>query len=537
MERKQLQYLLVIIVLATGIFFFVHQRSKALNNSHEIDLPAVPQEQIATSTQDQIGQFLATSSKKNLILISIDSLRADHMSLYGYDRKTTPTIDEWAKDAVVFENYFSTSFLTPISEASVHTGRYPFSNGVINFQAELKKDVPTIAQILQKRGWRTAAFSSSPEFTQYPAIRSSFSRGFDSYPSNKGSNPVEFSGRGGDPVPVSISWLSETRETQKPFFLWLSLGSVHWPYGQYEQRHFGDMSYESKLGNIGAKGWDLYGFIYKNKKYSYGPESSGAMFETDITQDDIDYVVGRYDDGILRTDRMLAKLFDYLKKNNLEKDTIIVLQSEHGEGFGERGYILHYDIFDEQIHTPLIVKAPGLSAQRVTTLVSGVDVQPTILGLLNIPVGASDGFNCMPFLNGVEGAPRSNVYITRTSLWERVMKFLDYKELNGFLDADDEEHFYDGAIRTTKWKLIHRLSRAAQEKWSWLGSLSNEIMILPEYELYDLEKDRGERSNVYEKYKNDNEIVYLRTKLDVWEARNKSMAPSATPAQPIQPYF
>lgn len=103
-----------------------------------------------------------------------------------------------------------------------------------------------------------------------------------------------------------------------------------------------------------------------------------------VTQEDLDYVVGRYDDGIRSTDEMLGGLFTYLEKSGLSKNTVVAIQSEHGEGLGERGYILHYDIYDEQTHTPLIIKIPELNLGRINDLASGVDVMPTLLEILNV---------------------------------------------------------------------------------------------------------------------------------------------------------
>lgn len=123
----------------------------------------------------------AESQRPNVILISIDSLRADHLSAYGYSRKTTPNIDDLAKEGVLFKNYFSQSYLTPVSEMSVHTGMYPSSSGLIGFDTILPNNVLTLAQILKKYGYQSAAFGNSPEFIIFEALKDSFNRGFDSY--------------------------------------------------------------------------------------------------------------------------------------------------------------------------------------------------------------------------------------------------------------------------------------------------------------------------------------------------------------------
>jgi arylsulfatase A-like enzyme len=473
----------------------------------------------------------------NVILVSIDSLRADHMSLYGYKLATTPTIDSWAKEAVVFENYFATSYLTPISELSVHTGLYPFSNGVINFQSTLKPEIFTLAQILKTHGWQTAAIGSSPEFASYPAIKESIARGFDLY--NLSMPSLEkFNGRGNDPLAVSIEWLLKARRNSKPFFLWLSLGSVHWPYGQDAPIKFAAKEYNGFLKNTAQQQLSTYGFIFKGKKYQYNPVKELISFDKNVADKDIDYVIGRYDDGILHTDAMLDKLFNYLKKNQLDRNTIVVLQSEHGEGMGERGYILHYDIYDEQVHTPLIIKAPNITARRMSELASGVDVLPTILDLLNLPTPETvEGVSFAPYLLGAEKGPREEVYITRTPLWERVMTAFHYKQLDGFVKEDNVQHFYDTAVRTNQLKLIHRVSRDAQKKWSWLNNFVKEKIFPPEYELYDVVHDGFEKKDLYQIRFKDPDVVDLKNKLNTWEKNINIFKPTVAPEQQIQPYF
>ncbi|MSU73945.1 hypothetical protein EXS56_02280 [Candidatus Kaiserbacteria bacterium] len=489
------------------------------------------------------------SEKFNVILISVDSLRPDHMSLYGYDRQTTPHIDAWAKDAVVFDKYFSSAFLTPISEASVHTGDYPFTSGVINFESNIRESVPTMAQVFKENGWQTAAFLSSPEFYNYPALKSGFSRGFDTY--TLGTSRTYYP-RGSDPVVLAKTWIDG--HDRKPFFLWLAIGSAHWPYGQDEPNHFSDPSYTGIFNTDAVKKWgliwrDLFAFMYNGVHYSttlpVHPVGS-------VTQKDMDYLLGRYDDGLVLTDRRIGALFDYLDKTGLSKNTVVILQSEHGEALGERGYIAHYDIFDESVHTPLIIKAPMLSPGRIKALVSGVDVMPTLLSLLNLPLPKMDGIDFSSYLKGASTPPpREEVFLSRTPFWERNFSSdqqtralffpsqisIDTTVWTQYVAADDKAHYYDTGIRTDKWKLIHRLARASVKKYSWWGWLTGKALILPEYELYDLVKDPDELHNVYSAHEGDTDVRALRDKLNNWESAMKARLSEPTPSQEIQPYF
>ena len=484
--------------------------------------------------------FLSQPSKvqkpMNVILVSVDSLRADHMSLYGYDRKTTPNIDAWANDATVFENYFSTSYLTPISEASVHTGKYPFSSGVINFQSRIPTTTPTIASVLKQNGWKTAAFGSSPEFLSFDA-GNSLSPSFDIYEMTK-TGLENYNGRGVDPVSKSLPWIKQVSKDDAPFFLWLPLGLVHWPYGQDEPNHFSDPNYAGYFENLSKQNvWNAFGFLYKFRTHTFDRNSGMITYDRTLGQKDIDYVTARYDDGIVHADRQINMLFDYLKRSKLDKNTIIILQSEHGEGFGERGYILHYDIHDEQVHTPLIIKAPNLAAGKIKSLISGVDVFPTLLGLLHLPLPPVDGENFVPFLSGSSTLPREEVYITRTSLWERVLSPGRYPQLAGFLQADNEEHFHDTAIRTSRWKLIHRLSRTAMQRWGWLNNFTETPIDYPEYELYDIRRDPLEQSDLYYDQRANPEVKRLLELLDKKEHSWVVSRPENTTVEQIQPYF
>lgn len=479
-------------------------------------------------------RWYAPERKLNLIVISVDSLRADHMSLYGYERDTTPNTDAWAKDAVVFDNYFSTAHLTPISEMSVQTGRYPFTNGVINFESYLKGDVKTLAETLRGNGYQTASIGSSPEFNSRPALRDGFKRGFDFFNIRRGESTQYRTSS--PPVKDAVWWLRERRKQSVPFYLWIHIGSVHWPFGIGAPAHFTNPAYSGFLKGIKNMAFpEPYGYMYEGVRYA---SSSPFQVVGAVAKSDLDYVNDRYDDGILQTDTNFKELFDYLQSSGLLSRTIVVIQSEHGEGLGERGYVAHYDVYDEQVHMPLIIRVPGTEAKRVKALASGVDVMPTVLDALDIPNGGSDGVDFMPYLLGATTTPpRSEVFLSRTPLWERIIYYA-YPLGEVLRAADDQSHFYDTAIRTMEWKLIHRLSRDAQKKYSWWGWLTGKPMVLPEYELYDLKQDPGETHNIiYSSHQNDTDVAALRTKLSDWEAKMKAAIPGPTLPQEIQPYF
>lgn len=474
-----------------------------------------------------------TPQPMNIVMISIDSLRPDHMGLYGYKRNTTPNIDEWAKDAVVFKDHFSTSYLTPISEVSVHTGKYPFTTGVINFESGLASSTPTLGEILKNNGWQTAAFGSSAEFADYVAGRS-LARGFDSYDHSHAGKDI-YNGRGGNPIARSIPWVKDASKKNKPFFLWVTLGSVHWPYGQSEPNHFSSSTYDGYFKTASVNTWALVDYVYKNQIFGRTERGGKLKPVAPLSQEDFDFLIGRYDDGIVMTDRRVGELLSYLKDSGLDKNTLVIIETEHGEGFNERGYVMHYDIFDEQVHTPLLIKAPNIPSKQVNALTSGVDLLPTILSILHLPETPTDGVSLMPLLSGSSTSVRNEVYLTRTSLWERIMN--DYEGLADIAKVDDKEHFADVAIRTNEWKLIHRRAREALKRWGWHNNFANPPIIYTEYELYDLSRDPGETQNIYENSKQEPPIVALQAQLSDWEKGQFAKPQPETTIEEIQPYF
>jgi arylsulfatase A-like enzyme len=334
-----------------------------------------------------------------------------------------------------------------------------------------------------------------------------------------------------------LPWITQAAASKKPFFAWLNFGSAHWPYGQSEPNHFSSSTYEGYLHNVSFDTWNLVSYEYKNQVYGRYVAGEHLRPVLDLHKEDFDYLIGRYDDGIVMTDRRLGQLLDFLAASGLDKNTVVILQSEHGEGLNERGYVMHYDIYDEQTHMPLIIKTPLLAPQQVSALASGVDVLPTLLSILNLPKTPTDGVDFTPYLLHKSDPPRQEVYITRTALWERVMSSMQYEGLDGFYALDNKMHFADTAIRTLDWKLIHRRSREAMKKWSWFNHLLTTPMESPEYELYYLPNYPKELHDVYEQDKTNPSVIYLVEKLNDWEQAQFGTTQPETTKEETQPYF
>ena len=289
---------------------------------------------------------VATSGPPSgVLLITIDTLRADHLGCYGYRSGATPAIDALAKQSVQFEHAFTAVPLTLPSHAALLTGTFPFYNGVRDQPGfRLPDDIPTLAEYFARAGYATAAVLGSPVLAQ----RFGLGRGFDDYDDRFGASTEEQEGglpnvkRPADTVvKLALAWL-EGRTKGKPFFLWLHFYDPHLPYR--------------------------------------APEPFRSRFAQHP-----------YDGEIAYTDAALAKLFAALRRRGWFDSSVIVLTADHGEGLGEHGESTHgYFLYNSTLRVPLLVKPASSSrAANLQTPVSLVDLAPTLLRLVGIPVPSS----------------------------------------------------------------------------------------------------------------------------------------------------
>ncbi len=520
----------------------------------------------AVQATDKLPKILCADC--NVILISIDSLRQDHLGLYGYKRDTSPNLDAWSRDAFVFNNYITSAFLTPISELSLHSGLYASKHGMISFASEGSNKIQLLAEILKTYGYNTAAIGSSPEFNMdcppladppctLAPIEKTFRRGFDLY-----QPAPHFKKELNSPPPSANTFRDLPHKTKeflsqkhsKKFFLWMPIGSVHWPYNlDNKPRHFADKNYMGLLAHD-ILSWGMLSTIVDGELF--GPMTDHIQGQK-LNQNDTQFIIDRYDDGIYYTDSFLKDIFALLKQQNLEKNTIVVVASEHGEALGERGYFAHYDIFSTEVHTPLIIKIPKLPGGRINHLISSVDVLPTLLDLLGLSqLSERDGISFLPTLavkNSKESsallttAPRASLFIERTPLWEEVISGVPINGLSGdpnssavrnlaeFRKLDKAEHFFDVAIQTAQWKLIYRKSRNIQAKYSWWNFFRNPPLTPEEFELYDLIADPREKTNLFSKQ--PKVVEDLKKELFNWIKKVEPLREKTPTNLPGQPYF
>ena len=488
----------------------------------------------------------------NVILISLQCLRPDHLGAYGYKRNTSPQMDALGRESVVFENAISQANLTPVAQMSVLTSQYPRVNGMVSFEVNPEQvSDNTLPSILKYYGYTTAATISSPEFFMRYDTGSGtvvnpgdvFSRSFDYY----GRTRRGLGGRSIRKVPSeALQWLTDNKD--KKFFLWIASGLLHMPYAAAvpapEQTQYDPPGYTpfwKKLGLPASESaqandpsYEVFSRVFKNNFYL------GFQPVYHLTETDINYVNARYDAGVAYTDRFVGEVLKLVDSLHLTKKTLIVLQSIHGEDLGEQGNFFHYDVTDTVVKNALMMRFPEgeFAGRRVREQVQGVDIMPTVLQYLDIPTPhQAQGKGLLPFLKGEETTPPNEyAYIDRLPWWEYTLSqwYLEFKQGQGdyFVPAEGErlaayqamlkERFAklsgppgDIAIRSNEWKLVVRKDKALLDEVSWWNFISGKRQEFAAIELYDLQADPWEKTNVA--HDHPEVVAKLKEKLLSWD--------------------
>jgi arylsulfatase A-like enzyme len=511
------------------------------------------------------GNKSAVSSRfenTNVILITLQCLRPDHMGIGGYKRDTTPNLDRISKSAVRFENSIAQVNLTPPAMMAALTGQYARVNGMVAFDVTKEStSARTMPEILKYYGYSTAAVLSSPEFfLRYDGesgkeinLRDVFSRPFDEY--------ITSQRRGGASLRVvpteSLEWIEKNKA--KKFFLWIGTGNMHPPYAATvpaaEKTIFDPPGYTpfwTKLfpvsGNEGSPEDPTIDILMRIWGGDYYQEFKPVHH---LTADDAAYITARYDAGVRYADKFVGELVDKLEKTGLLKNTIVIFYSVHGKALGDRETFINYDLQESVLKNSLIIRFPDgqYAGRKIPEQVQGIDLLPTLLSYLDIPVAADQqGNDLMPLVRGEAGAKGSDyVYIDRIPWWEHWMSryFLEYKfhdqlTLNHppseklaiiayekMLQKELPLNSYppgDIAVRTNRWKLVIRKYPQLLEKVSWFRFLTGHKIPTIEVELYDLVADPFELRNVVAE--NPEIAAQLKSKLLAWDAdMEKKKAP------------
>ena len=293
----------------------------------------------------------------NIVLITLDTTRADRMGFLGFKRGLTPNLDALARQAAVFTRAYSQVPLTTPSHATILTGTYPQFNHVRDLGSPLDKDLPYLPEILRRHGYHTAAFVGSQVLDSKSASAPGFSRGFETYdapfharrPGEDRYHSIER--RGMAVVESALAWLNQ--HPRGPFFLWLHFYDPHDPYNP--------------------------------------PPPFEARYAT-----------SPYDGEVAYVDFAVGRLLAALRKRGIYEETLFAVVADHGEAFGEHGEISHgLFLYDNTLHVPLLIRLPGAHSAHllVESRVGLVDVAPTLLQELGIAAPpAMQGTSLLPLI-------------------------------------------------------------------------------------------------------------------------------------------
>lgn len=409
--------------------------------------------------------------KPNVLLIGVDSLRADHMSCYGYSRHTTPHIDSFAAEGTLFENTYSAYIPTTSGYTAMFTGMDVFSSQVValRHQGPLRPEVKTLAEMLKENGYNTSCVGFNGNAA---------SRGFDKY--------IEFSGwgswnEGRSPKAqnlndVTIPELERLAKKKAPFFLFLRHMDPHSPY--LPPAPFERMFYHGNECDPNNRSMDPVMAFKPFRDYFASWMPPGIS--------DKEYINAQYDGAIAYMDSCIKTIFTTLEALGIKDETIIVLNSDHGETLYDHDcYYDHHGLYDPTLHVPTIIRYPGKvpAGKRVKGYNLLQDLTPTLMELLDIDPGIKfDGKSLMPMVSGEVPSHAGEFYITECT-WMR-------------------KHGW----RTPQWKLIVAL----EPDFHWK----------PPVELYDLIEDPLENHNLAEEL--PEVVALLKGRMEAWIAKRTS---------------
>jgi arylsulfatase A-like enzyme len=338
----------------------------------------------------------ALEGKPNVIIVSVDTLRADHVGRYGYGRETTPTLDRLAQEATLFQVTASSSPWTLPSHVSMMTSLTPASHQcVLVGGTKVKKRITTLAEILKNEGYTTHAITTILYLTDIYG----FEQGFDTLHALGSSAIAEHA------TDEAVRWINGRPD--EPFHLFLHYYDPHADYVPPEPyRSRFDPGYDGPIN---------------------GRTDNFLAHQDRLTEADRNHLIALYDGEIAYVDHELARVFEALRQRNLWENTLLAVTSDHGEEFMEHGYFGHgFTLYDEQLLVPLIVKWPGSRSAglRVRQPVQLIDLVPTVVAALDLggsgrAAGGFEGLSLLPTLKeaGEQSIPYRDAF-SQTDLGE-----------------------------------------------------------------------------------------------------------------------
>ncbi len=424
------RYLPVLVIFILLIYIFIITRTKRVDNN------PIPQ---------------------NLVIISIDTLRTDHMGVYGYNKSTTPNIDGWAKDAYIFPKTYTMTPLTFPTFLTLMTGKSPFQTSVYNHinTNDMSKPTKTLATKFKENGYKTGAFVTNtilkPKITE-------IDQGFDTYNYNETSNTNDKEYN--NTLNQSLNWLESNKEDK--FFLWVHLMDPHFPY---EPPDTLKCKFNEKMCS------DLQTYTYEDLEKRRKSLEKCHINNNEVSQKDIDIFQSLYDGEIYQADLMVGKILDKLKANHLNENTLVIIYGDHGEGFDHNYYFFHSEVlYNSAINIPFILKYPGLKPNGNNyqqTLIQNNDIYPTLLDIFRISHKESE-IDGISFNNIFSGNKTNKDHPNRSTIYAMNMELSKFTIIDG------------------NYKFIYTLP----------NKIFRCLYLNQEEELYDLVNDPNELSNL-----------------------------------------
>ncbi len=409
------------------------------------------------------------TKRPNIVLIGIDSLRADHMSAYGYHRNTTPHIDKFAEEGTLFERHFSPHIPTTSAYANMLTGMDAFSTQVValRHKGEMREGVVPLQTMLKNVGYNTTCIGF-----QSPSVRN-FDTCIDF--SNWNPGPDGFAHKAENLNEVAIPELERLAAEDEPFFLFLRHMDPHSPY--LPPPPFNRLFYH---GNECDPAHTSMKAAMEFKPFC---DYFATWMPEGIT--DAAYEVAQYDGAVAYMDACIQQIFNAIDALGISDDTIVIVTADHGETLDEHDcWFDHHGTYDNTLHVPLIIRYPGFvpTGARVGGFTRMMDLVPTLLELAEIETDTVfDGASLIPMAFGEELTHQPDFYFTECT-WMR-------------------KHGW----RTPEWKLI--------------VALEPDFHFKPTVELYNLLQDPEELNNVAQD--EPGVVEFLTARMDAWIAKRE----------------
>ena len=435
---------------------------------------------------------ISRAGRPNVLLIVIDTLRSDHISAYGYQQKTAPWIDAFAKQAVQYQTAISQSPWTTPSHAALFTGQYPSRNGVDGKNIHLHSDNKTMAEVLAKNGYQTAGFINNVYIRRQTGLAQGFQQYEEFWGRNEGSSLmllVEFlrnrwnprDDKGAEETNQAIAdWLGHDWNQKNSFFLFAHFMEPHAIYGSTGK-------YVKEFLPAGVSFPDALRVNQDPEMYICG--------KIPMTERDFGILGSLYNSDIRYLDDAIGDLIGTIREKGLIDNTIVVITADHGENFGEHHLMSHeLSLYDTLLHVPLMIRFP----QRIQSPsvqekpVQLIDIFPSLLQVLHIkPEGLGlQGANLLP-----------------DEMAKRLDNFV-FAEYNNSRAVDNIERKFGKAIPPNPVYLRKILKIARSDKWKFIWGTDGTR------ELYAINKDPYEKNNLFQS--NQDEAKQMELALKAW---------------------